>query len=103
MHDGSLKTLDEVLDFYRSEELDMKSNDPRTKSLINYRTVKDKHDMTDKEKADIIAFLKTFTDKELMNDERFSNPFYERVIVFFEIIEPRTIWVSFYECFGWRN
>ena len=34
-------------------------------------------DLTDKERKDIIAFLMTLTDKEFLNDRRFTDPNYK--------------------------
>lgn len=76
MHDGSLETLEDVLDFYRSEDFNPSSKDPDVKRFINYRPKKKVLDMTDDEVKDIIAYLKTLTDEELIADKRFCNPFY---------------------------
>ncbi|WP_416354246.1 cytochrome-c peroxidase [Aquimarina aquimarini] len=67
MHDGRLKTLSDVLDHYsngieNSETLDpiLKQNDTLGIS------------MTPQEKQYIISFLKTLTDDDFLNDNRFS-------------------------------
>jgi cytochrome c peroxidase len=75
MHDGSLQTLEEVLDFYRSDDLEFNSTEARTSIIIKgYRN--ELKDITDQEAEDIIAFLKTYSDMEVADDVRFSNPFY---------------------------
>ena len=58
MHNGMFKTLEEVLDYY---------NDPKkfVADPINIdETLKEPLGLTDKEKKDIIAFLRTLTDKK---------------------------------------
>jgi cytochrome c peroxidase len=51
MHDGSVSTLDEVIDLYDRGGIDRPSRSPEIRPL----------DLTDIEKADLIAFLKTLT------------------------------------------
>jgi cytochrome c peroxidase len=65
MHDGRMKTMEEVLDHYQSGGHYSKNLDPFL-NQININT---------RDKADIIAFLKTLTDTTFINDKRFSNPF----------------------------
>ncbi|MFZ9029599.1 MAG: cytochrome-c peroxidase, partial [Crocinitomicaceae bacterium] len=65
MHDGRFNKLSEVLTFYNSEvEL---SNTPHEESL-------DMIDLNSDEQKDIIAFLKTLTDRTFLYDSRFSFP-----------------------------
>ncbi len=65
MHDGKMKTIEEVLDHYQAGGHYAKNLDPfLTQININNR-----------DKADIIAFLKTLTDTSLINDKRFASPF----------------------------
>lgn len=72
MHDGRFKTLDQVLDHY-SENI---QNNPNLNSILKENGVSaKKFQFTAQEKADIIAFLGTLTDKNLMIDKKFSNPF----------------------------
>ncbi|MCB9188311.1 MAG: cytochrome-c peroxidase [Flavobacteriales bacterium] len=67
MHDGRMKTLRDVLNFYTSElpfentEIDHRLNQP----II----------LTDNEKTDLIAFLLTLTDKEFLFNKKYSFPF----------------------------
>jgi cytochrome c peroxidase len=75
MHDGRFETLEEVVEHYNSgvqasatldNRLEQRnSNNPRRLNL------------SDQEKAALVAFMKTLTDQELLNDEKFSSPFEE--------------------------
>lgn len=64
MHNARFRTLEEVLDHYREGVKDSPSLDPLLRQGIS---------ITDEEKAQIIAFLKTLTDREFRTDERFRN------------------------------
>ena len=79
MHDGSIATLEEVLDHYaRGGRLiesgpfagDGKDN-PNKNSLLNGFA------MTEQEKQDMLAFLRALTDEDLLNDPAISDPFAE--------------------------
>lgn len=66
MHDGRFQTLEEVIDHY-SEGVKFASNlDVNLREPLH---------LTDSEKADLVAFLKTLTDEEFTADPRFQNPF----------------------------
>jgi len=65
MHDGRFSTLDAVLEHYRTSVSPWGLPDPLLATGI---------DMTDDEKADIIAFLKTLSDTAFTNDIRFAEP-----------------------------
>lgn len=69
MHDGRFSTLEEVLEHYRSGA---KTHANRGIQIPNggYRAA-----MTDDDKANIIAFLKTLTDRSLTSDPRYADPF----------------------------
>ncbi|UCH29458.1 MAG: di-heme enzyme [Myxococcales bacterium] len=77
MHDGSIETLEGVLDHYarggRLIEEGPNAGDgalnPNKSSLLNGFV------MTDQEKADIIAFLHALTDEDLLTNPAFSDPF----------------------------
>ncbi|MDO8328859.1 MAG: di-heme enzyme [Fluviicoccus sp.] len=77
MHDGSLATLEEVLDFYAAGGRNITSGpeagdgrrNPHKSDLIGL--IK----LTNQDKADIIAFLKTLTDEQFIHDPRFADPF----------------------------
>lgn len=71
MHDGRFATLEEVINHYNSgiqphPELDEKLKENGKPIRLN---------MSEIEKEALIAFLKTLTDKELIRDPRFSDPF----------------------------
>jgi cytochrome c peroxidase len=66
MHDGSIATLEEVLDHYAAggRAHDNPNKDPRIRKI----------ELTAQNRADLIAFLRELTDEELLSDPRFSNP-----------------------------
>ncbi len=74
MHDGSIASLEQVLDFYaaggRVISTGLYAGDGRTNpyksGLIN------RIDLTEQDKADLIAFLKTLTDQQFLSNPRFS-------------------------------
>lgn len=77
MHDGSMETLEEVVEFYaRGGRLiedgpyagDGREN-PYKSGFMNGFS------MTTQERDDLVAFLKALTDEDFLTDERFSNPF----------------------------
>lgn len=70
MHDGSLRTLQNVLDHYENSVTASSTLDPL---LIQNGTLG--IPMTQDEKTKIIVFIKTLTDREFTTDKRFSNPF----------------------------
>jgi len=65
MHDGRFQTLEEVIDHYATGGHPA-DNIP---SLLLAFTI------TDQEKSDLIAFIKTFTDMEFVNNPDLHNPF----------------------------
>ncbi len=77
MHDGSLATLEEVVEHYAAggrliEEGD-RAGDGRenpNKSIFVSGFL-----LSEQNKADLVEFLKALTDEEFINDPRFSNPF----------------------------
>ncbi len=71
MHDGRFKTLEEVVEHYNSGVKHSNTLDPiMTKPGKEYGLGLSEYD-----KAAIVAFLKTFTDEEYINDPRFDDPF----------------------------
>jgi cytochrome c peroxidase len=66
MHDGSIATLEEVLDHYAAgaRAHGNPNRDPRMKPLA----------LTSQNRADLLAFLRSLTDEELLRDPRFANP-----------------------------
>ncbi|MHA7056857.1 cytochrome-c peroxidase [Aquimarina sp. M1] len=69
MHDGRLKTLQDVLDHYSDGIVDSETLDPIFKNSDG--TVVGVP-MTEEEKQQIISFLKTLTDDDFVNDTRFA-------------------------------
>ncbi|KYF96997.1 cytochrome-c peroxidase, partial [Sorangium cellulosum] len=79
MHDGSIETLEEVLDHYAAGGRTIESgpnagvgSENRFKSELIRG-----FDLTAEEKADVIAFLKTLTDEAFLTDPRFADPWTE--------------------------
>ena len=72
MHDGRFKTLEDVVEHYNSGvqpspglSSRMKDDNGKPKKL----------GLTDTEKRDLVAFLKTLTDKTFVTDSKYSDPF----------------------------
>ncbi len=64
MHDGRFNTLEDVLNHYSTGVQDSQTLDPLLKNKIN---------LTAQEKTQIIAFLKTLTDREFLTNKKLSN------------------------------
>ncbi len=77
MHDGGIATLDEVLDFYAAGGRVIASGPHAGDGRLNpYKSDLISLIQLDAgERADLVAFLKTLTDHEFIQDARFSNPF----------------------------
>ena len=69
MHDGRFFTLEEVVDHYSEHILDSPTLDPLMKLVGNGGA-----QLTQQEKQDLIAFLKTFTDEEFLSNPDLSDP-----------------------------
>jgi cytochrome c peroxidase len=77
MHDGSIATLEEVLDFYAAGGRLISSGplagdgraNPYKSDLITAIN------LTTQDKADLVAFLKTLTDDDLLTNPSYANPF----------------------------
>lgn len=77
MHDGSIATLEEVLDFYAAGGRNITSGphagdgraNPNKNDFINQIS------LDAQERADIVAFLKSLTDRELLSNPKLSDPF----------------------------
>lgn len=71
MHDGRFTTLEQVVDHYSDHVKQAPNVDPTIKVFF-----KDggKH-LTTEEKQALVAFLKTLTDTEFVNDPKFKTPF----------------------------
>jgi len=72
MHDGRFETLEEVLDFYSSNVQNHKNLNP---FLKNENDSPKKFNFSQNDKEDIIAFLGTLTDYEMMSHVKYSDPF----------------------------
>jgi len=68
MHDGSIATLEEVIDHY--------ANGGRAKDNPNKSSLLRGFTLTESGKLDLIEFLKSLTDRELLTDRRWSNPWF---------------------------
>lgn len=77
MHDGRLTTLEEVIDFYSTDIQHHPNLDGRLAENYVQGGVPLQFNMTAEEKAALLAFLKTLTDWEMVNDPALSNPFPE--------------------------
>ncbi len=77
MHDGSMATLEDVLDFYAAGGRNVMSGpnagdgrlNPNKSDLIS------RIDLTAQDKADLVAFLKTLTDHDFLTNPKLANPF----------------------------
>ena len=76
MHDGSAKTLEEVLDHYAAGGRTIASGGNAGNGSLN--PYKDPlvrgFKLSPRDRADLIAFLDSLTDDEVIHDSRFSNP-----------------------------
>ena len=66
MHDGSIKTLSEVLDHY--------SKGGRARNAARTDQFVQPFEITAQEKADIIAFLESLTDQQFITDPKLADP-----------------------------
>lgn len=77
MHDGSVATLDEVLDIYASGGRRLTSGphsgDGRVSPNKSSRVVG--FALTREDRRDVLAFLESLTDERFLTDPRFANPF----------------------------
>lgn len=77
MHDGSIATLEEVIDFYaaggRVIEAGPHAGDGRANPFKSGFVPG--FEINAQDKADLIAFLESLTDETFISDPRFSNPF----------------------------
>jgi cytochrome c peroxidase len=76
MHDGSAKTLEDVLDHYAAGGRSIASGPEAGNGSLN--PYKDPlirgFKLSPQDRADLIAFLNSLTDEEVIHDPRFSNP-----------------------------
>jgi cytochrome c peroxidase len=66
MHDGRLKTLEDVIEHYSKNVKPHPNVDGRVRRPLNF---------SDSEKAALVAFLKTLSDQKFITDPKFSDPF----------------------------
>lgn len=79
MHDGRFNTLEEVIEFYNSEAFLSSTLDPNMniKPGANNRLFENgqrKLNMTQRDKDDLLAFLKTLTDNTLATNPAYAKP-----------------------------
>ena len=77
MHDGTLSTLEDVLRFYAAGGRNITQGPHAGDGRAN-RFKSDLVgliDLNDQEQADLVAFLKTLTDHDFLNDPRHADPF----------------------------
>lgn len=72
MHDGRFATLAEVVDFYSD---DVQANPNLSNRLRNNNGTPRRLNLSNGEKADLVAFLETLTDQNFLTDPKFSDPF----------------------------
>jgi cytochrome c peroxidase len=76
MHDGSIKTLQEAVDHYRSGGRTIKGGPNAGVGALNLSKsefVKG-FELSAQEKADVLAFLRSLTDRTLLTDPSLSDP-----------------------------
>jgi cytochrome c peroxidase len=71
MHDGRFATLEQVIDHYN---LGVK-NSPTVDFLMQYNLQPGGLALTEQDKADLVAFLKTLTDEDFLTNPAFKTPF----------------------------
>ncbi|WP_437522806.1 MbnH family di-heme enzyme [Sorangium sp. So ce726] len=80
MHDGSIETLEGVLDHYaaggRTIEAGLPNAGVGSENKFKSELISG-FDLTEEERADVIAFLQTLTDDEFLKDPRFADPWAE--------------------------
>jgi len=72
MHDGRLQTLEEVVEHYSTE---VKDHPYLSDHMINADETPRNLNLSDEEKAALVAFLKTLTDTKMTTDVKYSDPF----------------------------
>lgn len=72
MHDSRFNTLEEVVEFYNSG---VNQNSPNVSPLmLKANRINGSLNLTAQEKADLVAFLKTLTDEDFINNKSFQDP-----------------------------
>ena len=75
MHDSRFGTLEEVIDFYSTDVNAHPNLDERLTTTNQIGGPPIQFNFTQEQKSALIAFLKTLTDIDFINDVRYSNPF----------------------------
>lgn len=75
MHDGRFLTLEQVIEHYNSGIQPHRNLDERLTTTGLPGGPPKQYYMTAYQKASVVAFLKTLTDQQFLNDIRFSDPF----------------------------
>lgn len=78
MHDGRFETLEEVVDHYNEGIKPHENLDDRLTEELETGGTPRQYNMTEEEKAALIAFMITLTDESLTENEMWSDPFVER-------------------------
>jgi len=65
MHDGSIQTVEEVISHFASGG---KSHSQKSDLIVDF-------EISEKEKAELLSFLSSLTDKTFISDTTLSNPF----------------------------
>ena len=73
MHDGSITTLMDVINFYSDSVKWSPTLDPKMIHAGNIRL-----SLTTTEKSDLLAFMQTMADRDISVDPRFFNPFHKK-------------------------
>ena len=74
MHDGRFATIEEVIEHYSSG---IQNHPNLIPPLVNDNGQVGHFNFTQEEKEALVAFLNTLTDDQMLNDEKYSNPFNE--------------------------
>lgn len=75
MHDGRFLSLGEVVDHYINNVSDSPSTDKRLRINDDPTQPVERHDLSQADRAALLAFLKTLTDQKFLTDPKFSDPF----------------------------
>ena len=76
MHDGSIATLEEVIDIYAAggQVIEEGPNAGDGRANPNKSGFIPGFDITPEQKADLLAFLQSLTDETFVSDPRYSDP-----------------------------
>ena len=76
MHDGSIETLEEVIEFYAAGGRNITAGEHAGDGRLNpfKSDFVNGFSLSDQEKTDLVNFLKSLTDQEFITDARFANP-----------------------------